>query len=91
VLAEAACEPKPSVWLDVDRASEGHFPQQGRPPLIGACGVVEPDEVAPRLVARASASTSIDATASNASPARRAESWKSSIIARCCSSVGCVG
>jgi hypothetical protein len=27
VLAEAACEPKPSAWLDVDRASEGHFPQ----------------------------------------------------------------
>jgi hypothetical protein len=27
VLAEAACEPKPSTWLDVDRASEGHFPQ----------------------------------------------------------------
>jgi hypothetical protein len=28
VLAEAACEPKQSVWLDVDKASEGHFPQQ---------------------------------------------------------------
>jgi hypothetical protein len=27
-LAEAVCEPKPSAWLDVDRASEGHFPQQ---------------------------------------------------------------
>jgi hypothetical protein len=28
VLAEAACEPKQSARLDVDRASEGHFPQQ---------------------------------------------------------------
>jgi hypothetical protein len=24
--AEAVCEPKPSAWLDVERASEGHFP-----------------------------------------------------------------
>jgi hypothetical protein len=29
VLAGAACGPKPSAWLDVDRDSEGHFPLQG--------------------------------------------------------------
>jgi hypothetical protein len=27
-VAEAAREPKPSAWPDVDKASEGHFPQQ---------------------------------------------------------------
>jgi hypothetical protein len=26
-VAEAAREPKPSAWPDVDKASEGHFPQ----------------------------------------------------------------
>jgi hypothetical protein len=30
-IAEAAREPKPSARPDVDKASEGHFPQQGGP------------------------------------------------------------
>jgi hypothetical protein len=33
-VAEAAHEPKTSAWLDVDRASEGHFPQQKAPPTL---------------------------------------------------------
>jgi hypothetical protein len=68
-------------------------------PPVAACGVVEPDVLAPAPVgacrvavpdeaARASAST--DAAASNTSPARRAESWKSSIIVRCYYCVGWV-
>jgi hypothetical protein len=28
-VVEATREPKPSAWPDVDKASEGHFPQQG--------------------------------------------------------------
>jgi hypothetical protein len=27
-VAEAAREPKPSAWPDVDKASEGHFSEQ---------------------------------------------------------------
>jgi hypothetical protein len=69
------------------------------PPPVAACGVTEPDVPAPTPVGArgvaapdkdARASASIDAAASNASPARRAESWKSSIIARCCFCVGWV-
>jgi hypothetical protein len=30
-VAEAAREPKPSAWPDVDKTSKGHFPQQFRP------------------------------------------------------------
>jgi hypothetical protein len=39
VLAGAACEPKPSTWLDVDRGSEGHFPQQRPPPRFKFCTI----------------------------------------------------
>jgi hypothetical protein len=30
-VVEAAREPKPSAWTDVDKAFEGHFPQQATP------------------------------------------------------------
>jgi hypothetical protein len=58
------------------------------PPPVATSGVVEPDGTGPPPAARASAST--DTAAANVSPARCAESWKSSIIARCCSCVGWV-
>jgi hypothetical protein len=58
------------------------------PPPVAASRVVDPHGMCPALVDRASASA--DAAAANTSPARCAESWKSSIIARCCSCVGWV-
>jgi hypothetical protein len=61
----------------------------GRPPPIAGSGVTEPDGTGPPPVARASASTDVAAT--NASLARCAESWKSSIITRRCSCICCVG
>jgi hypothetical protein len=66
-----------------------HLSPTGCPPPVAACGVTEPDGMGPPLVGCVPAST--DAAAANASPASRAESWKSSIIACCCSCIRCVG
>jgi hypothetical protein len=81
--------PEPDRTTPFGRCLWSRRARRNDPPPVGTCGVAEPNEAAPRPVARASAST--DAAASNASPAHRAESWKSSIIARCYSSVCCVG
>jgi hypothetical protein len=84
----------PLWWLSVESPSP-----MCRPPPVAACGVAEPDVPAPTPVGAcgvaapdeaACVSASTDAVASNACPARRDESWKSSIIARCCSYVGWV-
>jgi hypothetical protein len=86
---------QPSLrWLPVESSSP-----MCRPPLVATYGVAEPDVPAPAPVSgcgvtapdsAARASASINSASFNASPARRAESWKSSIITRCCSCVGWV-
>jgi hypothetical protein len=62
------------------------------PPSVTACGVAEPDVPAPAPVGSCGVATPDVASCASASTAAATAnaSWKSSIIARCCSRVGWV-